>query len=93
MAAVLNARADLTKLSDAELAERLEEMWARHDSIEKIWGGVTTRRWVEWLLPLNSWWTRALMHADGDADLILREIEDLTDQMNRRVGGKAGANA
>lgn len=88
MAVAPNLRTDLATLSDAELAERLEALWTNYDSIERIWGGVTTRRWVEWLLPLNSWWTRALMTADGDADLILREIKDLTDEMNRRVGGR-----
>lgn len=93
MAAGPNLRDDLAKLSEAELAERLESMWARYDSIEKIWGGATTRRWVEWLLPLNMSWTCALMNVDGDPDLILREINDLTEEMNRRVGGKAGTAA
>jgi hypothetical protein len=54
MAAALNLRGDLAELSDAELAERLESLWARYDSVERLWGGPRTRLWIEWICLLCS---------------------------------------
>lgn len=46
MALALNLRGDLTKLSDAELAERLAEMWARHDASRRwSFGPLFSFRW------------------------------------------------
>jgi hypothetical protein len=95
MAAALNLRGDLAKLSDAALAERLESLWARYDSIERLWGGSRTRLWIEWILSLvfNSRVADALMEAEGDPQLILCEVETLTDKMKCRVGSRESASA
>jgi hypothetical protein len=114
----VNLRGDLAKLSDAELAERLEAAWREYEAADKLskwsvrpdrllWsrrgpirhprayrfvlgmGGMNSGHWIEWLLPAlastKMFGSLIPKRSAANAHLVLCEIRDIMDEIERRL--------
>jgi hypothetical protein len=94
----VNLRGDLSKLSDSDLADRLARLHDEFDRLEsplrKIerffdisngWRGPVRAR------PMYSIWlflSRGMSTSSGRQTLVLYEIQDIQDEMQRRLAGR-----
>ncbi len=120
----VNLRGDLAKLSDADLAERLEAAWREYEAADErsasdihpawpLWsrrgpirhprayrfilgmgGASSTGHWIDWLIPIlastRTFGSLILKRSVGNAHLVLCEIRDIMDEMERRLKGREG---
>lgn len=95
----INLRGDLAKLTDQELADRLQVVSQNYDSLSSTvkWSGIFWSRrgpirhpWAYLLIPLFPLaliWRNAIPYNSGEITrhLTLCELRDLVDEMERRV--------
>lgn len=108
MALALNLRGDLAKLSDAELAERLEDTMQALDQVKPTFGlwllfpgarGPVRHPWayrMHLLLGGVPWWKRSLWPNEGGTGrrhLLQCELQDLHDETRRRLANRNRTNS
>jgi len=96
----VNLRFDLARLSDAELAARLDDAWQQFEVTDK------KQRWPRWaglhLLSSGEWWLDLLIVVglsdkvagkfvritDAQTEAALRKIQDIVDEIEQRVAAR-----
>ena len=83
----MNFPLNLTKLSDAELAEQLGAAWSRYDAagtrLRQSWWSKFVSPWYP---PLYRLWVTS-----SGSVVLLGQIENITREMKRRVEERKGA--